>query len=176
LRTSALHSVALRVTHTSPNISYSKTSLPVDNPHRGSGDFHEKAVMSKNISTLFFVWKAHRWQGGSGSRFHTNSLARAVHDWIRCPCGRSVTILLAGSPCGGSLAGPSSLQDQRPFQMFLLKAALFLFRLVQPSVATWVNARHIIFPGQIQSSIRPDAAFSFNLVRLTNLHCRDLSE
>jgi hypothetical protein len=32
--------------------------------------------------------------------------------------------------------------------MFLLKAALFLFRLVQPSVATWVNARHIIFPGQ----------------------------
>jgi len=60
--------------------------------------------------------------------------------------------------------------------MFLLKAALFLFRLVQPSVATWVNARHIIFPGQIQSSIRPDAAFSFNLVRLTNLHCRDLSE
>jgi hypothetical protein len=47
----------------------------------------------------------------------------------------------------------------------LLKAALFLFRLVQPSVATWVNARHIVFPGQIQSSIRPDAAFSFNLVR-----------
>jgi hypothetical protein len=77
----------------------------------GSGDFHEKAVMSKNISTLFFVWKAHRWQGGSGSRFHTNSLARAVHDWIRCPCWRSVTILLSGSPCGGSLAGPSSLQD-----------------------------------------------------------------
>jgi transposase len=51
------------------------------------------------------------WQGGNGSRLRTNSLARAVHDWIRCPCGRSVTSLLAGSPCGGSVAGPSSLQD-----------------------------------------------------------------
>jgi hypothetical protein len=28
------------------------------------------------------------------------------------------------------------------------------------------NARHIVFPGQIQSTICPDAAFSFNLVRL----------
>jgi len=65
----------------------------------------------QKIITLFSDWNAHRWQGGSGSRFHTNSLARAVHDWIRCPCGRSVTILLSGSPCGGAVAGPSSLQD-----------------------------------------------------------------
>jgi len=36
---------------------------------------------------------------------------------------------------------------------------------VQPSVTTWANARHIVFPGQIQSTIYPDAAFSFNLVR-----------
>ena len=31
-------SVALRVTYTSLNISYSITSFPIDNPHRGSGD------------------------------------------------------------------------------------------------------------------------------------------
>ena len=45
-----------------------------------------------------------------GSRFHPNSLVRAVHGWIRSPCGRSVTIWLSGSPCGGSVAGPSSLR------------------------------------------------------------------
>ena len=47
----------------------------------------------------------------------------------------------------------------------LLKAALFWLRLVPPSVATWANARHIVFPGQIQSAIRPASAFSSNLVR-----------
>jgi len=31
---------------------------------------------------------------------------------------------------------------------FLLKAFLVLFRLVPPSVTTWPNARHIVFPGQ----------------------------
>ncbi len=55
-----------------------------------------------------------RWQGGKGSRFHPNSLSPAVHGWIRSPCGGSVTILLSNSPQGGSVAGPSSLPDQRP--------------------------------------------------------------
>ena len=52
-----------------------------------------------------------------------SELAGAVHGWIRSPRGRSVTIWLAGSPCGGSVAGPSSLRDQRPF--FLLKVFCF---------------------------------------------------
>jgi hypothetical protein len=38
-----------------------------------------------------------------------------------------VTILLSGSPHGGSVAGSSSLADQRPF-FFLLKS-IFLFCL-----------------------------------------------
>ena len=68
-----------------------------------------------------------RWQGRKGSCFHPNSLSPAVHGLIRCPCkGGSVTILLSGSPCGGSVAGPSSLQDQRPFQMFFIKSC-FVF-------------------------------------------------
>src|SRR5674476_395711 len=42
--------------------------------------------------------------------------------------------------------------------------SLFVFVcLVQPGVATWVNARHIVFPGHIHAR---NAAFSFNLVRL----------
>src|ERR1019366_1581415 len=45
-----------------------------------------------------------------------------------------------------------------------IKSCFVLVCLVQPAVATWVNARHIVFPGQIQSTICPDAAFSFNLV------------
>ena len=47
---------------------------------------------------------------------------------------------------------------------FIKSVFVFVF-LVQPSVTTWANARHIVFPGQIQSTIHPGAAFSFNLVR-----------
>src|SRR5271168_5313089 len=38
-RTSPLHSVTLRATITSLKKSYSITSFPIDNPHRGSGDW-----------------------------------------------------------------------------------------------------------------------------------------
>ena len=53
-RTSPLHSVALRVMNTSTKKSYSKTSLPVDNPHRGSGDW--LGVWFNIIWLLGFGW------------------------------------------------------------------------------------------------------------------------
>src|SRR5208283_501363 len=82
----------------------------------------------------FITPNGRRWQGGSGSRFHPNSRVSAVHGWIRCPCKRgSGTILLAGSPRGGSVARPSSLPDERPFQFLLLKA--FWFFGVQAGVS-----------------------------------------
>ena len=53
-RTSPLHSVALRVTITSLKKSYSNTSLPVDNPHRGSGDWlgHGIVISQKSLKRL----------------------------------------------------------------------------------------------------------------------------
>ena len=64
------------------------------------------------VAHEFFNPNGRCWQGWKGSHFHPNSLSPAVHGLIRCPCKRrSVTILLAGSPCGGPVAGSSSLQD-----------------------------------------------------------------
>src|SRR5208283_5773960 len=113
---------------------------------------------------MVFGRNKRRWQGGKGSRFHTNSLARAVHGWIRSPCWRSVTILLAGSPRGGSVAGSSSLPDQRPF-FFLLKSIFCFVCLVEPSVTTKAQRLACCFLRQIQSSVYLASAFSFNLVR-----------
>ena len=47
-----------------------------------------------------------------------------------------------------------------------IKSVFVLVNLVQPSVTSRANARHIVLPEQIQSSIYPGAAFSSNLVRL----------
>src|SRR5487761_2708952 len=84
----------------------------------GSGDFHEKAVKWRVGCTSVFSPKRRLKQGGNGSRFHPNSRSPAVHGWIRCPCGRSGTILLPDLPRGSPVAGPSSLRDQRPCQCF----------------------------------------------------------
>ena len=53
-RTSPLHSVALRVMNTAIQILLLEPINPIDNPHRGSGDFHEKAVKCKLIGTWLF--------------------------------------------------------------------------------------------------------------------------
>jgi hypothetical protein len=50
---------------------------------------------------------------------------------------------------------------------FLLKAFLFFGSAKRYHQA---NVRHIVFPGHFQSTICPDAAFSFNLVRRHNLN------
>ena len=46
-----------------------------------------------------------------------------------------------------------------------IKSVFVFVNLVQPSVTSRANARHIVLPEQIQSSIYPGAAFSSNLVR-----------
>ena len=59
-RTTPLHSVALRVMNILSNRLLLKPIIPIDNPHRGSGDFHEKAVKWNICCTWFFYseWAA----------------------------------------------------------------------------------------------------------------------
>ena len=89
----------------------------------------------------FFSPNPGRRQGGKGSHFHTNSRLNAVHGLIRSPCKRRrVTILLPDLPGGSPVAGPSSLQDQRPFVFFLTAFLVFGFRPVS-SPRLWCGVR-----------------------------------
>ena len=53
-RTTPLHSVALRVTNPSTKILLLEPTNPIDNPHRGSGDWLGRviSILPRNISNV----------------------------------------------------------------------------------------------------------------------------
>ena len=61
-RTPPLHSVALRVTITWLKKSYSNNSLPIDNPHRSSGDLGRVVMLVTIIQSNVHKWQTQKVQ------------------------------------------------------------------------------------------------------------------